>query len=161
MLPSRCSQPPCRNWLVMSVAVSRETNWPEPQAAVSSAGTTPHVGDERVERGVAAARQQPELPGPSRDAGDDDPDRDDRGAARRVGVAQRDHGVAAGYGFFVGFGVLVGFGVALGAAEADGAAELDGAGHRRRRPARPRGRPGGRRPSRSTSACRASSRCRS
>ena len=32
---------PCRNWLVMSVAVSIETIWPDPRAATSSSGTTP------------------------------------------------------------------------------------------------------------------------
>ena len=41
MLPSRWNQPPCRNWLVTSVAVSIETMSPARQAAVRSAGTTP------------------------------------------------------------------------------------------------------------------------
>ena len=42
MLPSRCSQPPCRNWLVTRVSVST-LRTPRAQAAVRSAGTTPQA----------------------------------------------------------------------------------------------------------------------
>ena len=56
----------------------------------------PPLGDERVEGGLAATGRQPQLPGEDHEAGDDDPERDDRGPAGRVGVPQRDHGSLVG-----------------------------------------------------------------
>ena len=49
--PTRCSQPPWRNWLVTSVAVSCDRKSPRPQAAVRSAGTTPHAVTNRSSAG--------------------------------------------------------------------------------------------------------------
>ena len=92
MLPSRCSQPPCRNWLVTSVAVSlRQVVAAAPRRRSGRPGRRP-MRDERLERRLAAAGEQPELPGEDDEAGDDDAERDDRRPPRRIGVPQRDHG---------------------------------------------------------------------
>ena len=67
--PAMCSQPPWRNWLVTSVAVSVDTQSPAAHAAVRSAGTTP----QRVMNASSAlspvAREQGELPGEDEQAG--------------------------------------------------------------------------------------------
>ena len=88
-LPRRCSQPPCRNWLVISVRVSSVSQVAAgPRGGQARPGTTPHVVTNASRASIAAARQQPELPGEDDEAGDDQPDRDDR-ASRRVGLASR------------------------------------------------------------------------
>ena len=126
MLPSRCSQPPCRNWLVTSVAVSAATGSRRgAQAAVRSAGTTPHAVMNASSAASPPLASDAELPGEDDEAGDDQRERDDRRPPRRVRVPERDHGAApARQGF------LVGFGVALADA---GPARADGLGRRRRR----------------------------
>src|SRR3954453_12300407 len=59
--------------------------------------------DERLERGVAATREEAELPGEPDEAGDDQRQRDVRRPPRRIGVPQGDHG-SPDQGF-LGFGV--------------------------------------------------------
>ena len=49
------------------------------------------LGDERLERRVAAAGEQAQLPGEDDEAGDDQRQRDERRPPRRIGVPERDH----------------------------------------------------------------------
>src|SRR5829696_8455720 len=104
MLKSRCAQPPCRNWLVTSVAVSCETYSPFPQAAVSSAGTTPH----RV-MNASSALSPPLAVSPSSHANATKQAMTTPTVTTgvlRVGLASRKGiMVRRGQGFLVGFGV--------------------------------------------------------
>ena len=77
---------------MMSVAVSTDRKSLAPQAAVRSAGTTPHSVRNAFSAVVAAAGLQAQLPGEGDEAGDDQADRDDRRPPGRVGVPERDHG---------------------------------------------------------------------
>ena len=96
MLPSRCSQPACRNMLVNTSRTGSESQSPFAMAAESFGRHDAVLLDEPAERLLAALRQETELPREHDAARGNQGQRDHRRPAGRVGVAQRDHRLTGG-----------------------------------------------------------------
>ena len=90
MLPATCSNPPCMNIEVKIVAIGGGKSPGTAQAPVSPARDSAELEDERFRRPLAAHADR-RLVEKDQDVQDDQPDRDERNAAARDVVLERDH----------------------------------------------------------------------